>query len=169
MIPFTIAELKELRQIVEGWCRDYPASESPRIGTTLYLRLLAAAERDLTNDDGEALARLNAEAAKSIQRLGLSTVPAAGSLKADEVWSYVTIAEREINRLRACSAWTHNKPTVGGLYLLREGPQTTPTMHHLYRQEDGRIQILDTESHYTGDDVQSLHFDYEWYGPIPWE
>jgi hypothetical protein len=67
-------------------------------------------------------------------------------------------------------AWTHTKPTIGGLYLLREGPMTTPTMHYLVRNsESDKINILDTDSSYTFDDVEDLHDDYEWYGPIPWE
>lgn len=67
-------------------------------------------------------------------------------------------------------AWNHAKPTVGGLYLLREGPMITPTMHHLVRNsESGKMNILDTNSTYTFDDAEDLHDDYEWYGPIPWE
>lgn len=66
--------------------------------------------------------------------------------------------------------WTHTKPSISGLYLLREGPMTTPTMHHLVRNTtSNKMNILDTNSSYTFDDAEDLHNDYEWYGPIPWE
>jgi hypothetical protein len=31
------------------------------------------------------------------------------------------------------------------------------------------MNILDTASSYTFDDVEDLHDDHEWFGPIPWE
>lgn len=81
-------------------------------------------------------------------------------------------SEPPVSGVVSCSAlaWTHTKPTIVGLYLLREGPMVTPSLHHLVRNsESEKMNILDMDNEYTFDDVEDLHDSYEWYGPIPWE